>query len=104
MIIAQRILKVGYAGGHLEVPVRIYLPCHKGDHWQCDYEIAWPDRTRRHTARGHDSMQALFLAMQMIGAEIYASEAHRSGSLKFDTKGSGYGFPLPRTIRHLGEG
>jgi hypothetical protein len=93
MIIAQRILKISYGGRQLDVPIRIYLPTHEGDHWQCDYEIVWPDRTRRHTARGHDSLQSLLLAMQMAGAEIYASEAHRSGKLTSERPDEGYGFP-----------
>lgn len=93
MVIAQRILKINDDARQLDVPVRLYLPIHKGDHWQCEYEIVWPDRTRRHLARGHDSLQALLLAMQMVGAEIYASEAHRSGKLKSEGRNRGYGFP-----------
>jgi hypothetical protein len=104
VIIAQRILKISRGKGHLDVPIRIYLPGHQGDHWECAYEICWPTRTRRHTARGHDSIQALLLAMQMVGAEIYASEAHRSGKLSLEGMNGGYGFPLPKTLRDLAEG
>ena len=37
----------------------------------------------------------------MIGAEIYASEEHRSGRLVWSDGWKGYGFPVPGRIRDL---
>jgi uncharacterized protein DUF6968 len=87
-----------------DVPVSIYLPVEMNDHWQNDYEIGWPAAVRTHAARGVDSVQALLLAMQMIGAEIYASDAHRAGKVRLDRPGGGYGFPLPKRTRAISEG
>jgi hypothetical protein len=104
MVILQRVLKLDADGRELDVPIRIYLPIDKGDHWQCDYEIAWPDAVRRRKIRGVDSLQAMFLALQTIGSELYHSDAHKSGKLKWEKPGGGYGFPLHRQIRDLLEG
>ena len=51
--------------------------------------------------RGIDSMQALLLALQMIGAELYSSKHHDAGELVWEREGGGYGFPVPRTISDL---
>jgi hypothetical protein len=104
MKVAQRILKLEIGGREVDVPIRLHIPVDKDDHWQCDYEIGWPSALRRGAARGIDSIQALLLALQKIGAELYTSEAHHSGKLKHERPGGGYGFPLARGIRDLSEG
>ena len=50
---------------------------------------------------GVDSAQALVLALQMIGAEIYSSDYHKSGNLFWERHGDGYGFPVVPTLRDL---
>lgn len=52
-------------------------------------------------AFGVDSVQAILLAFQMIGAEVYTSGHHKSGRLMFDEPGQGYGFPVADSLRHL---
>jgi hypothetical protein len=37
----------------------------------------------------------------MIGAELYASDQHKSGVLTGLSPGRGYGFPVPQAIRDL---
>jgi hypothetical protein len=69
--------------------------------WTCRYEIDWPGHTRSHFAGGADSFQALILALQMIGAEIYASAYHEAGSLKWFERWRGYGFPVGYNLRDL---
>ena len=103
-MVAQRVLKFDIEGDEVEVPIRIHLPIQKDDHRQCDYEIGWPTAVRRSAARGIDSVQSLLIAMQKIGAEIYTSAAHRSGKLKWERRGGGYGFPLHSGIHDLHEG
>src|ERR1700761_2341873 len=104
MMIAERTLKLDVGGRDIDMPVRIYLPVGNAGHWQCEYEIGWPNAPRRSAAHGIDAVQALLLALQRIGAELYTSDSHRSGKLKFERHGNGYGFPLASGIRDLHEG
>ncbi len=103
-VVASRTLTMEVEGGETEVPIRIFVPVDAVDHWRCDYEIGWPGRTGRHTANGIDAVQALLIATQMIGIELYTSAAHKAGTLKWDEPGGGYGFPLSPGMRHLYQG
>src|SRR4051794_26889772 len=88
MVIASRILKLRRQGGEIEIPIRVFKPEEgEKDFWQCTYEIEWPDRKRTMKAAGVDSVQALLLALQLIGTELYTSNFHKSGDLYFDTPG-----------------
>src|SRR5437867_2959811 len=98
MVIASRIFKIDTEDGKTDVPIRIFLPVNVDDHWQCEYEIGWPTGLRRSKAYGVDPVQSLHLALQKIGAEIYTSDAHRSGKLVWLERGDGYGFPVPAGI------
>ncbi len=44
------------------------------------------------------------LALQKIGATLYASEYHKAGLLMWEKPGNGYGFPLPQNARDWLEG
>lgn len=44
------------------------------------------------SASGIDSVQAIVLALQMIGADIYSSSHHKSGKLMFDARGAATDF------------
>ena len=46
-------------------------------------------------------MQALVLALQVIGAEVYSSSYHEAGTLYLQDPGKGYGFPVAPTLRDL---
>lgn len=51
-------------------------------------------------------MQALTLALQKIGTEIYTSDFHKSGLLSWDdskksNSRTGYGFPVMPSVRDL---
>jgi hypothetical protein len=105
MVIVNRNLKFETESGEKDIPIKIYLPIQQNDDsWQCEYEIGWPAEVRKSKAFGIDSIQALSLAMQKIGSEIYTSDAHRSGKLMWLKRKDGYGFPLPSGIRDLYEG
>lgn len=69
--------------------------------WICRYSIGWPDSARDSFGAGVDSIQALHLALQKIGIELYASAYHKAGVLMFDRPGNGYGFPIPKNGRDL---
>lgn len=100
-VIAVRTLKLRLADGEVEVPLRLFRPEEDPDgpwpgrsYWSCRFQIDWPDEPETMKAHGHDSMQSLVLALQLIGGRIYASDAHKSGKLFFLTPGGGYGFPV----------
>ena len=44
-------------------------------------------------------MQAIILAMQKIGADLYFSEHHAAKRLSWGEPGAGYGFPVPQNAR-----
>lgn len=77
------------------------MPELEGSAWRCAYEIGWPDGSRASAAYGVDAVQALELAMQKIGIELYMSDAHEAGALVWERPGGGYGFPLPVNARDL---
>jgi uncharacterized protein DUF6968 len=104
VIIAHRRLILNGPSGEVEVPVRLFQPEEDGAAWICRYEIEWPSEKRSRYAAGVDSIQALMLALQLIGIEIYTSRYHRSRSLKWLEKYQGYGFPLSPNVRDLLEG
>ncbi len=101
MLIAQRRLVVSSPSGDQDVPVRLFRPEQNDGAWICRYEIDWPNEKWSRFAAGADSVQALILALQKIGIEIYTSSYHQSGSLRWLERQSGYGFPVPSNVRDL---
>ena len=102
MIIGTRNLKVRSQQGDVDVPVRIFAPVEDAERgWGCKFEIEWPNGADTMTARGIDAIQALEIAMKMIGAHLYTSKQHEAGELMFDKRGAGYGFPVPQNMRDL---
>jgi hypothetical protein len=103
--IAQRILSAHDRGSHrVVVPVTIYQPRAAGDDWRCAYEIAWPGLPRRGAVFGVDSVQALLLAMQTIGALLYTARPPGMEDLQWLEKDGGFGFPLAPAVRDLAIG
>jgi hypothetical protein len=102
MIIASRSLQLKTSNGIANVPIDVHSPekINNGS-WICPYEIGWPDGKWSMDAAGHDAVQAVTIALQMIGSELYTSDYHKSGQLFWERRGAGYGFPLPVTMRHL---
>ena len=102
MLIATRTLTLRTRDGDEAIPIRIFAPVQQdGGGWLCRCEIDWPDRRKIMDAGGADSVQALLIAPQVIGANIYTSRYHQSGELVWDAPGKGYGFPVSANIRDL---
>jgi hypothetical protein len=101
MVIATRVLKLRRGLAEIPVPIRIFGPQRQAVDWACHFEIDWPDETITLDAMGVDAIQALELALKMIGALIYTSDHHASGTLMWEAPGKGYGFPVSRNIRDL---
>lgn len=103
--VATRELKIRNGAADVAVPISIFAPEPSGHgDWLCRFEIGWPGKTRVMNVGGIDAMQALLLAMQIIGAELYTSADHQAGRLYWDEPGRGYGFPVPSSIRDLLQG
>ena len=101
MLIATRVLKLRRPAGNIEIPIRIFAPQPQAVDWACRFEIDWPDGTLTLPAKGIDAVQALHIALQLIGALIYTSDHHASGNLMWQEPGKGYGFPVTNGIRDL---
>lgn len=101
MLFATRLLAVLDKGVLRGVAVRLFQPEQEDRAWVCRYEIDWPERVRKGAGFGVDGVQALTIALQNIGVELYASPYHRAGTLMFDKAGNGYGFPIAKDARHL---
>jgi len=50
---------------------------------------------------GVDALQALMIALQMIGVQIYTSSYHYDGALRAYEGQEGYGFPVSRNVRDM---
>src|SRR5215831_16580464 len=99
MVIAARILKLRGTDGDIDIPIRLFAPERQSIDWSCRFEIEWPDEKLTRAATGIDAIQALVLALQMIGAQIYANDHHASGHLIWGAPLQGYGFPVPDSMR-----
>ena len=99
MIVASRVLSLNDAS-KTQILIEIFAPTkHEDGTWSCLYEIGWPDGRRSFEGWGEDSAQALVMALEMVGAELYSSAYHQSGQLMWDKLGSGYGFPVLSNLR-----
>jgi Domain of unknown function (DUF6968) len=101
MVIATRVLKLRQGPREIPVPIRIFAPEQRKIDWACRFEIEWPDEAVELDAMGVDAVQAIELALRMIGAFIYASDHHAAGNLVWDAPGKGYGFPVTNNIRDM---
>jgi hypothetical protein len=101
VIIATRTLTLLDDQRAVEVPIRLYAPEPAQVGWICRFEIAWPEGKIERWGSGVDAVQALSIAMQMIGAEIYVSRHHEANRLMWLAPGRGYGFPVTNNIRDL---
>jgi hypothetical protein len=99
MTYAKRELAVVDKNGRHSVTVTVFAPEPGERGWACRYEIEWPGRPRSGAGYGIDGMQALTIALQIIGTELYTSDYHKAGTLVFDRPGNGYGFPVPKPLR-----
>jgi hypothetical protein len=101
MAVLERLLTYASPEGDVEVRISVDHP-QKGEvDWSCAYRIDWPGEARLGFGYGIGSAQAMLLALRAIGTDLYTSDYHRSGRLRWEKPGRGYGFPVPRTIRDL---
>ncbi|WP_338722630.1 hypothetical protein [Devosia sp. XK-2] len=102
MLIATRTLYVRTGAGAEEgFEVRVFKPEQDGSAWRCRYEIDWPRGMRKSFGQGVDGAQAIIIALQKVGAELYTSNYHAKDLLRFEKPGDGYGFPVPKPMRDM---
>lgn len=101
MLIAARVLTLRRPTGDIEIPIRIFAPEQQPKDCVCRVEVGWPDGTWAIAVGGVDAIQALELALRIVGAQIYSSDYHASGQLMWLEPGKGYGFPVTNSIRDL---
>jgi hypothetical protein len=101
MVVVSRSLKLRQGESEIDIPIRVFSPRSDGGHWACEYEIDWPEGKRRGASYGYDSVQALLLALSIIGSELYTSDYHKAGKLESGNSWKGYGFPVPQNLRDL---
>jgi hypothetical protein len=99
IVIASRELE---AGGNKKITIKIGKPRREVDHesYFCPYQILGIgyDKLRR-AAGGLDSIQAIQLAFQKIGIDLYILNKANNGALNWDGGEHGdLGFPLPDNI------
>lgn len=66
------------------------------DDYYCPYQISGIKRSNVRYAGGVDAVQALELALKMIGADLYTSDEAKAGALSWKGSDKGdLGFPQP---------
>src|ERR1700736_1856748 len=101
LLIATRQLKVHNPDKDLDVEIRLFKPVNDNGSWTRSYEVDWPTGTKESYGAGVDAIQAILLALQKIGIELYTSKYHQNGTLHWVEESAGYGFPVPKTMRDL---
>jgi hypothetical protein len=104
MIIATRSLVLKSGNREVDIPIRIHAPERAPVDWVCRFDIGGPDGKAERWGTGVDAVQALMMALQMIGVEVYTSRHHEFGHLRWLAEGEGYGFPVSNNVRDLLEG
>ena len=93
-------------GQRSDVTVRIFQPepVHDEPHYRCGFQIEWPSGMKQRYAYGIDAIQALILALDILGAYINTSQVAKEGKLVWLEPGGGFGLPVPRGIEDVLQG
>jgi hypothetical protein len=99
--IATRTLSVG--GKQVTVVIEKPEEFPEGDNFYCRYQITGIGNGRVRYAGGVDAVQALQLALKMIGAELYTSQEAKTKQLSWEAaqSPSDLGFPVPDSVKDL---
>jgi hypothetical protein len=96
-VIATRSLELR---GKPSVAVLIGEPAKDADDHYCPYQIRGIGDERVRYAMGSDAAQALVLALQKVGAELYTSKEAQAKELTWNG-GEDLGFPVPNSLSDL---
>jgi hypothetical protein len=101
-IIATRELSLT-GGGRVLIEIGQQLQA-EGDplEYRCPYRITGLGRGRIRMISGVDAVQALLLALQTIGTDLYTSSEYEAGTLVWpDDRSRNLGFPVAEALRDL---
>lgn len=98
-IVARRELTLD-SSGKVTVVIGQPYPVDDGRTYFCPYQITGIGRGSVRRTGGVDSVQALFLALQMIGTDLYTSDEYQAQRLNLDGDVD-LGFPVPDSISDL---
>jgi hypothetical protein len=102
-VIATRLISLD---AHAPESVELYMPVKRAgenEEFRCGYRILGLGDDRMKYASGVDSMQALYLALQRIGIDLYTSQPGKSGRLRWLDQRD-LGFPVPSSMSDLAPG
>lgn len=96
-VIAERRLELlsGTERKITEVVILIGAPEARGDNYECNYQILGLGYDQVRRSMGVDRVQALSLALALIGNALYTNDAWKQGRLTF-LGSRDLGFPKPR--------
>ena len=97
-VIARRMFDCGENNVLLEIGAP--YPIDKGPDCWCPYRISGLGAGKVKRIGGVDSMQALYLAMQMAATDLYSSDSAREKTLQWLGSGN-FGLPVPKDVADL---
>jgi len=71
MLVVTHELFVKSQPADVRIEIRVYQPIQFEKDWGCRYEIDWPEGSKVLIAYGLDALQALVIALKLIGTELY---------------------------------
>lgn len=101
-VCARRVLQSAW--GPVEVVMEVPVADADDGDFRCAYRINGPRTQRRSHAMGIDAFQAIELAMQKIGTDLFFSEEGQHGELRWLDAPYEIGFPLPESTRDIAPG
>lgn len=102
-VIAERKFRLK-SDASVVITARVYRPLMDGDDFRCDYSIDWPGKSENGKAFGVDSVQALLLAIQRVGVDVYCSDYVKNSDMIWLEEGRGFGLVLPSNLADLYRG
>jgi hypothetical protein len=100
-VIANRVLSLA-PGGKVVVTIGQPRPFPGGKNFFCPFKVEGLGHGNITRAGGVDAVQALQLALQMVGTVLYTSQEYKDGRLTWDGGENGsLGFPVAANIRDI---
>jgi hypothetical protein len=93
-VVATRVIDVEGRADKYVVEIGTPQQFEDDESWYCPYRITGPNREHRFAIVGIDSVQALWLALNVIGSELFVLNRDLGGKLRLLGEEE-LGFPVP---------